>query len=315
MKANFLNKFFLISTLIAVQNTTAQSDTTLIKSHLEQLTKTKGYRHFMNVELLNKTADFIASEFNKHADSTYFQEYQVNGITYKNVVCLFKPTLINSFGTSNSELVVVGAHYDACGMQEGADDNASGVVGLMEIARQLKGKQFSHPIELVAFTLEEPPYFRTENMGSFVHAKSLADSKKPVYGMVSLEMIGYFKDEKKSQAYPIGLMRLFYGSTGNFITLVNKFGKGKFSRKFTNIFKHSKHIRSKKFNGPKILPGVDFSDHLNYWRFNFSALMLTDTAFYRNKNYHQNTDTMETLDLERMANVIDTTLETLCELR
>jgi Zn-dependent M28 family amino/carboxypeptidase len=315
MKANILNKFFLISTLIAIQNTTAQSDTTLIKSHLEQLTKTKGYRHFMNVELLNKTADFIASEFNKYADSTYFQEYQVNGITYKNVVCLFKPTLINSFGTSNSELVVVGAHYDACGMQEGADDNASGVVGLMEIARQLKGKQFSHPIELVAFTLEEPPYFRTENMGSFVHAKSLADSKKPVYGMVSLEMIGYFKDEKKSQAYPIGLMRLFYGSTGNFITLVNKFGKGKFSRKFTNIFKHSKHIRSKKFNGPKILPGVDFSDHLNYWRFNFSALMLTDTAFYRNKNYHQNTDTMETLDLERMANVIDATLETLCELR
>lgn len=305
----------MISTLIAVQNTTAQSDTTRIKSHLEQLTKTKGYRHFMNVELLNKIADFIASEFNKYADTTYFQEYQVNGITYKNVVCLFKPTLINSFGTSNSELVVIGAHYDACGMQEGADDNASGVVGLMEIARQLKGKHFSHPIELVAYTLEEPPYFRTENMGSYIHAKSLADSKRLVYGMVSLEMIGYFSDEKKSQAYPIGLMRLFYGSKGNYITLVNKFGKGKFSRKFTAIFKRVKHIRSKKFNGPKILPGVDFSDHLNYWRFNFSALMLTDTAFYRNKNYHQNTDTMETLDLGRMAKVIDSTLETLCELR
>jgi Zn-dependent M28 family amino/carboxypeptidase len=315
MKVNFLNKFFLISTLIAVQNTTAQSDTSLIKSHLEQLTKTKGYRHFMNVELLNKTADFIASEFKKYADTTYFQEYQVNGITYKNVVCLFESTLINSFGTSNSELVVIGAHYDACGMQEGADDNASGVVGLMEIARQLKGKQFSHPIELVAYTLEEPPYFRTENMGSYVHAKSLADSKKPVYGMVSLEMIGYFKDEKKSQKYPIGLMRLFYGSKGNYITLVNKFGKGKFSRKFTKIFKQAKIIRSKKFNGPKILLGVDFSDHLNYWRFNISALMLTDTAFYRNKNYHQNTDTMETLDLGRMAKVIDSTLETLCELR
>ncbi|MEN9441483.1 MAG: hypothetical protein RLZ33_1560 [Bacteroidota bacterium] len=315
MKVKFLNKFLLISVLIVVQNATAQSDTTLIKSHLEQLTKTKGYRHFMNVELLNKTADFIASEFKKHADTTYFQEYQVNGITYKNVVCLFKPTLINSFGPSNSELVVIGAHYDACGMQEGADDNASGVVGLLEIARQLNEKQFSHPIELVAYTLEEPPYFRTENMGSYVHAKSLADSKKTVYGMVSLEMIGYFKDEKKSQDYPIGLMRLFYGSKGNYITLVNKFGKGKFSRKFTTIFKHTKHIRSKKFNGPKVLPGVDFSDHLNYWRFNFSALMLTDTAFYRNKNYHQDTDTMETLDLGRMAKVIDSTLETLCNLK
>ena len=315
MKVKFLNKFLLISVLIVVQNSRAQSDTTLIKSHLEQLTKTKGYRHFMNVELLNKTADFIASEFKKHADTTYFQEYQVNGITYKNVVCLFKPTLINSFGTSNSELVVIGAHYDACGMQEGADDNASGVVGLLEIARQLKGKQFAHPIELVAYTLEEPPYFRTENMGSYIHAKSLADSKKTVYGMVSLEMIGYFKDDKKSQDYPIGLMRLFYGSKGNYITLVNKFGKGKFSRKFTTNFKHTNRIRSKKFNGPKMLPGVDFSDHLNYWRFNFSALMLTDTAFYRNKNYHQDTDTMETLDLGRMAKVIDSTLETFCNLK
>lgn len=315
MKVKFLNKFLLISVLIVVQNSRAQSDTTLIKSHLEQLTKTKGYRHFMNVELLNKTADFIASEFKKHADTTYFQEYQVNGITYKNVVCLFKPSLINSFGTSNSELIVIGAHYDACGMQEGADDNASGVVGLLEIARQLKGKQFAHPIELVAYTLEEPPYFRTENMGSYIHAKSLADSKKTVYGMVSLEMIGYFKDDKKSQDYPIGLMRLFYGSKGNYITLVNKFGKGKFSRKFTTNFKHTNRIRSKKFNGPKMLPGVDFSDHLNYWRFNFSALMLTDTAFYRNKNYHQDTDTMETLDLGRMAKVIDSTLETLCNLK
>ena len=315
MKVKFLNKFLLISVLIVVQNSRAQSDTTLIKSHLEQLTKTKGYRHFMNVELLNKTADFIASEFKKHADTTYFQEYQVNGITYKNVVCLFKPTLINSFGTSNSELVVIGAHYDACGMQEGADDNASGVVGLLEIARQLNEKQFSHPIELVAYTLEEPPYFRTENMGSYIHAKSLADSKKTVYGMVSLEMIGYFKDDKKSQDYPIGLMRLFYGSKGNYITLVNKFGKGKFSRKFTTNFKHTNRIRSKKFNGPKMLPGVDFSDHLNYWRFNFSALMLTDTAFYRNKNYHQDTDTMETLDLGRMAKVIDSTLETFCNLK
>lgn len=315
MKAKFLSKFLLILLLIVAQNATAQSDTLLIKSHLEQLTKTKGYRHFMNVELLNKTADFIASEFKKYADTAYFQEYQVNGITYKNVVCLFKPTLINSFGFSNSELVVIGAHYDACGMQEGADDNASGVVGLLEIARQLKGKQFSHPIELVAYTLEEPPYFRTENMGSFIHAKALSDSKKTVYGMVSLEMIGYFKDEKKSQDYPIGLMRLFYGSKGNYITLVNKFGKGKFSRKFTKKFKQTKHIRSKKFNGPKVLPGVDFSDHLNYWRFNYSALMLTDTAFYRNKNYHQNTDTMETLDLNRMAKVIDAAIETLCNLK
>ena len=80
----------------------------------------------------------------------------------------------------------------------------------MELARQLKGKQLSQQIELVAYTLEEPPYFRTEYMGSYIHAKSLVDEKAQVNGMISLEMIGYFDDKKGSQSYPIGILKLFY---------------------------------------------------------------------------------------------------------
>jgi hypothetical protein len=106
------------------------------------------------------------------------------------------------------------------------------------------------------------------------------------------------------------VLRLFYGNRGNFITLVNKFGKGKFSRKFTKDYKRSGIIKTKKFNGPKALPGVDFSDHLNYWKFGYSALMITDTAFYRNKNYHEQGDVLETLDINRMAKVIDGVLKT-----
>lgn len=100
----------------------------------------------------------------------------------------------------------------------------------------------------------------------------------------------------------------------NYITLVNKFGKGKFARKFSGKYKKTKCIRRKKFNGPKALEGIDFSDHLNYWNFGFSALMLTDTAFYRNKNYHEATDTMETLDFAKMAKVIDGVFLTLTAL-
>jgi hypothetical protein len=284
-----------------------KTDTTLIKSHLNALTKTNGYRQHKNIDLLNQTANYIYNYFKQFADTTYYQEYVVNGLTYKNVIC--------SFGTINSKTIVIGAHYDVCGNQEGADDNASGVVGLLELSRQLKNQDLKYKVDLIAYTLEEPPYFRTEHMGSYIHAKSLVDKQTKIYGMISLEMIGYFKDERKTQSYPIGLLSLFYGKRGNYITLVNKFGKGKFARKFSKTFKREKTIRTKRFIGPKGLPGIDFSDHLNYWRFGFSALMLTDTAFYRNKNYHEKTDTMETLDIERMAMVIDGVYTTILRLK
>ncbi|MES2587847.1 MAG: M28 family peptidase [Bacteroidota bacterium] len=273
------------------------ADTNLIKSHLTNITKTKTFRTYNNLALLNKTADYIRDEFLLYADSVSFQEFEVDGRIYKNVLC--------SFGIENKKRIVVGAHYDVCDNQEGADDNASGVVGLLELARLLKGQKLKNRIDLVAYSLEEPPFFRTESMGSYIHAKSLSDSKAIVYGMISLEMIGFFKDEKHTQEYPLKILSLIYGNRGNYITLVKKFGAGKFVHKFCRGFKNTKSIRTKKFSGPKALPGIDFSDHLNYWKFGFSALMITDTAFYRNKNYHQDTDTMETLDLKRMAQVID----------
>lgn len=292
--------YTLVALLLAVSSyckAEALSDTTLIKKHLTALTKTNQFRTHGNVAQLNESADYIRSVFGQFADSVSIQEYEANGQIYKNV--------IGSFGTQYSKRIVVGAHYDVCGPQEGADDNASGVVGLLELARLLQGRQLNNRIDLVAYTLEEPPYFRTELMGSYIHAKSLADSGVEVYGMVSLEMIGYFQDHKKSQSYPVGLLSLFYGNRGDYITLVNKFGAGKFARDFGSKFKASKAIRTKTFTGPPALPGIDFSDHQNYWKFGYSALMLTDTAFYRNKNYHQPTDTMETLDLKRMGKVIE----------
>jgi Zn-dependent M28 family amino/carboxypeptidase len=278
-------------------NVEAFSDTTIIKSHLTTLTRTDKFRSHDNVEQLDKTAEFIKSVFKQYADSVSTQEYSANGKTYRNVIC--------SFSTDNPKRIIVGAHYDVCEHQQGADDNASGAAGLLELARLLKGQKLNYRIDLVAYSLEEPPYFRTQFMGSYIHAKSLADCKANVFGMISLEMIGYFKDEKRSQSYPLGLLSLFYGSKGNYITLVKKFGAGEFARRFCSEFKSSKTIRTKKFMGPPALPGIDLSDHLNYWKFGFSALMITDTAFYRNKNYHKTTDTIETFDVKRMAQVID----------
>ena len=123
--------------------------------------------------------------------------------------------------------------------------------------------------------------------------------------MVCLEMIGYFSDEPQSQSYPIGLMKLFYGTTGDYITVVQKYCNGKFGRAFKRAMKKQHLLPTKSFKGPKKLPGVDFSDHRNYWKYGYSAVMVTNTAFYRNTNYHKPGDTLETLDVRRMALVID----------
>ncbi len=279
-----------------------QADTTIILNHLKKIVETDQPRNYENLKALNSVAYYINSQFAKYADSTSFQKYQVEGKEYKNVIA--------SFGTSNQERIIIGAHYDVCDDQDGADDNASGVVGLLEIARLLQGQNLKTRIDLVAYTLEEPPFFKTDKMGSFVHANYLKENKIPVIGMICLEMIGYFDDAKGSQDYPVGLLKLFYGSKGDFITVVRKLNSGKFPRKFTHQIKKTKLIETKSFQGPKGLVGIDFSDHLNYWKCGFNAVMITNTAFYRNKNYHEETDKIKTLNLPKMAAVIQSVYET-----
>ena len=293
--------------LSCFSRSSAQADTGLIKEHLLKLTQTPAYRTHINIAQLNNTAEYIKSQFETYSDSTSFQEFTVEGSTYKNV--------ISSFGPAHAPRIIIGAHYDVCGPQEGADDNASGVTGLLELARLLQNKKLNYRIDLVAYTLEEPPHFRTENMGSFHHAKYLYDNHIEVYGMISLEMIGYFSDAKNSQDYPARFLSLIYGKTGDYITLVRKNGSGKFARKFCKAFKKHDFIKTKKFTAPASLPGIDFSDHLNYWLFDFSALMITDTSFYRNKNYHKSTDTLQTIDIDRMAAVITSVFESILNLQ
>lgn len=283
------------------------SDTLLIKKHLKEITKNDTYRNFKNTKRLNEVAEYISNTFKENSNSVRYQEFKVNGETYKNVIC--------SFGNKNAKTIIIGAHYDVSGNQEGADDNASGVVGLLELARLLKGKKLNYRIELVAYTLEEPPFFRSKQMGSYIHAKSLIDNKVNVFGMVSLEMIGYFDETENSQSYPIAELASVYGTKGDYITLVNKFEKGAFAEKFNTEFKKRKTIKAEIFDSKIPMPGIDLSDHLNYWNFGFSALMITDTAFLRNKNYHTTGDTMEKLNIKKMAKVIDSIYETVIHLK
>lgn len=280
-----------------------KADSTILKKHAYSISNTKVFRSYKDLSELDRVANYIYDEMKLQSDSVSWQKYTVNGEEFKNIIC--------SFGTENTERIIVGAHYDVCENQAGADDNASGVSGLLELCRLLKNQKLKYRIDLVAYTLEEPPYFRTKNMGSYIHANYLFENKIAVKGMICLEMIGYFSDKKRSQDYPLGILKLIYGNKGNYITVVQKFYNGKFGRKTKRLMKRQNFIRTKSFKGPKFLSGIDFSDHLNYWEFGYSAVMITNTAFYRNKNYHQKTDVPETLNYKKMGLVVDEVFETI----
>jgi len=304
-----LNKFYGILCLFFVLifqtelKAFTNEDSLRIINYLESIINTDDFRHSENIEILNDVAQYIHQQFSIYSNEVSYQEYMAEGNVYKNVIA--------SFGPLDAKRIIIGAHYDVCGDQDGADDNASGVVGLLELARKLPELSLKYRIDLVAYSLEEPPFFRTEFMGSYIHAKYLKDNNIDVLGMISLEMIGYYSNEKGSQDYPVGLLKWFYGDRGNFIALIKKFGAGTFANKFVSQFKKQNYIKTSTLTAPSWLSGIDFSDHLNYWHFGYSALMITDTAFYRNKNYHEKTDTIDTLDIKKMHQVIKTVIVSL----
>ncbi|MCL4124776.1 UNVERIFIED_CONTAM: hypothetical protein GTU68_011713 [Idotea baltica] len=273
------------------------ADTIRINNDLINITSTKKPRNYKNVATLDSVADYIKSELTKVCDSVAFQKYKVDGNTYKNVIA--------SIGIENEERIIIGAHYDVYGNQTGADDNASGVSGLLELARLLSNKKLNYRIDFVAYTLEEPPFFRTEQMGSAIHSNYLFENKIPVKGMICLEMIGYYDDRPNTQEYPIAGMKLIYGNKADFITVVQHKNSGHFSEEINDLIKSQALIPTESFKGNSLLPGVDFSDHLNYWNLDYDAIMITNTAFYRNKNYHKKGDVLATLNIHKMALVIE----------
>jgi hypothetical protein len=266
--------------------------------HVLRLVSTPDYRNYLNLEVQRSVQAYIEGEFASLGLETRRQVFQVEGVEYTNVIGVLNP--------GRSKVSVVGAHYDVCGNQPGADDNASGVAGLIELARLLAEKKDSIPrqVQFVAYANEEPPHFGTEDMGSFVHAKGLHDGGIEVERMISLEMIGYFTDKEDSQEYPLGILKWFYPTRGDFIAVVSNFGSGSLRKRIRDAIGGNSRIACRSLGAPAALVGVDFSDHRNYWIFGYKAVMVTDTAFLRNKRYHRISDTIETLDFDKMAQVV-----------
>jgi Zn-dependent M28 family amino/carboxypeptidase len=272
-------------------------DPARLEAHVRKLSVELSPRDVTHLDNLDRAAAYIAGELTLAGGSVSEQGYRVENQSYRNVIA--------RFGPDTPERIVVGAHYDSAGPLPGADDNASGVAGLIELARLLGAQPPAMRIDLVAFSTEEPPYFRTTGMGSSVHAQLLRKENVSVRAMFSLEMIGYFSDAHGSQHLPAGVLSAFYPSTGNFIGVVGRMSDGLLVRRVKSAMSAASPLPVYSISAPSFIPGVDFSDQLNYWHAGYSAVMITDTAFYRNRNYHTGQDTAEKLDYKRMAMVVE----------
>lgn len=207
-----------------------------------------------------------------------------------------------------NEVVIVGAHYDTVPQTPGADDNASAVAVMLEATRLLvdSGRTPKRTLRLIAFANEEPPHFDQETMGSQVHARGCRERGEHVRGMVSLEMLGYFSENPGSQTYPSALPRaltMALPSRANFVGMVSDPRSARFLFRFHRGFKRATKLRAIAVPLPKLVREIRLSDHGPFWDEGFCAMMVTDTSFFRNSHYHMPTDTPDTLDYERMAQV------------
>ncbi|HMP77741.1 MAG TPA: M28 family peptidase [Kiritimatiellia bacterium] len=271
-------------------------DAERLRAHVVMLSETFHPRDWLHESNLGSCADYIAGHFTNAGAIVQSQAVAAHGREYRNVVA--------RFGVGRGSKLVIGAHYDSCGDTPGADDNASGVAALIELGYLLGRHPPDREIELVAYVLEEPPFFRTPLMGSAVHAASLSAEKDEIVGVIVLEMVGYFSDERGSQSYPSPLLKWIYPSRGNFIAVVGRWDQGWWVKRVKVGMKGTTDLPVYSIRAPVFVPGIDFSDHVNYRPLGIHALMVTDTAFYRNKAYHGPDDTADRLDYERMSSVV-----------
>ncbi len=224
--------------------------------------------------------------------------YQIEGQEFVNLVGERKGM------ASPEDIVVIGAHYDSVVGSPGANDNASGVAGMLELARLSAQQTCPRTLRFTAFVNEEPPFFRTAQMGSQVYAKECKRRGERVVAMLSLEMLGYYSDEKGSQKYPFPLS-FFYPDTANFIAIVGNLASRALVKELVAGFKASSPLPVESIATFEFVTGVDFSDHASFWKQGYRAVMVTDTAFNRYAFYHTDEDTPEKLDYTRMAQVVE----------
>jgi len=268
-----------------------------LRKHVRILAGDIGERSIWRPGSLNASAQYIEESFRSEGCSVARQEFDVQGTIVANI-----EAVVN--GTSGlKEIVLVGAHYDTVPGSPGANDNASGIAAILELARLLSSRNSTREIRLVAFANEEPPFFRTRYMGSRVYASRSRKQGEDIVAMLSVETIGHYSHAKGSQTYPFPF-GFFYPGSGNFIGFVGNLASQSLVRRCVASFRQHTAFPSEALCAPGWVTGVGWSDHWSFWREGYPAAMITDTALFRDQCYHTISDTPEKLDYDSSARVV-----------
>ena len=273
-----------------------------LRTHVFELAEKIGERNLVHSDGLERARDYVAAELRLAGHAVSILPFTHRGTTFHNVEAVLPGRV------ASDRSVVVGAHYDSVDGSPGANDNASGVAALLEVARTLAQRPSALTIRFVAFANEEPPYFNTgEGMGSVEYAKQLDDPARTVRAMLSLETVGYYSESPGSQHYP-SIVGWFYPDRGNFIAFVGNLASRSVLRTAIRTFRDSATLPSEGAMLPAFIPGVAWSDHRSFWDAGVPAVMVTDTAPFRDPRYHTAMDSPERLDYERMARLVTGTV-------
>jgi Zn-dependent M28 family amino/carboxypeptidase len=277
-----------------------------LREHVHQLTVTIGERSVRLPKNLEKTAAYVESFYRGIDLPVQREPYSYQDFSVANIIAKL------DFASNPAKYYLLGAHYDSVWGTVGADDNASAVAVQLETARQLRDKLGEKKLDLgvkfVSFALEEPPAFGTRHMGSKIHAKKAKKNNERIDGMLCLEMVGYTCHQQGCQSYPFPLMFMDYPKEGSFIGIVGNLKSRGLTSSLFKAFKKNLELPVIKLTVPFggwLMPSVRLSDHAPFWDQGYRAVMITDSAFYRNPHYHMPSDTMDKLDFEFMAELVE----------
>lgn len=278
-----------------------------LERHVRTLAADIGERNVFHPAALDSARDYIAREWRTAGLEPRLQTYPARGVECSNVEIVLQGE------HRGSQSIVVGAHYDSARGSPGADDNASAVAALLELGHVLAAAPRTRTLRLVAFVNEEPPFFYWGEMGSQVYARAARERNEDIRVMLSLEMLGYYRDEPRTQYYP-PLFRWFYPNRGNFIGFVSNLRSRHELTRVYRAFRNNCDFPAERAAVPSWIPGIGWSDHLSFWRQGYPALMVTDTAFYRYPYYHTSEDTPDKIDYARLTAVTNGLASALVEL-
>lgn len=269
-----------------------------MREHVLALAQEVGERHVWREPALTDSARYIEQSFREMGYEVAIQEYDVWDVTVRNLEVALPGRSLPD------EIIIVGAHYDSVVGCPGANDNATGVAAVLDLARVMSPKRLARTVRLVAFVNEEPPFFWTDEMGSRVYARRARERGENIVAVLVLETIGCYSDVEGSQRYPFPL-GLFYPGTGDFIAFVGNMRSRGLVRRAIGAFRRHAQFPSEGAALLGWIPGIGWSDHWSFWKEGYPAIMVTDTAPFRYEHYHTPWDVPAGLNYGRMARVVD----------